>query len=152
MYIFRFMCFYVITHFPLGLAIKNSPEYILFNLSLFLPPKLYNYKVTIVMAIYIMPHVLSKITLLLLFLSRRHGTKHTNRFSKVTDIGELQLKTHAHTHKNSTQRGWPFWQAVIKSIAIAIMILLGCHILVLETNCEWLSSPNTSVLRNLLKI
>lgn len=107
MYIFRLVCFYVITHFPLGLAIKNSPEYIIFNLSLFLPPELYNYKVTTFMAIYTASCFIQNNTAAFI-LSQRHGTMHTKRFSKVTDIGELQLKKQIQKQKNSTQRGWPF--------------------------------------------
>lgn len=41
-------------------------------------------------------------------LSQRHGTMHTKRFSKVTEIGELQLKKQIQKQKISTQRGWPF--------------------------------------------
>lgn len=58
---------------------------------------------------------------------------HRKRFSKITQIGEFQLKKNK-KQKHSIQRRWPFWQfcqGVVRSIAIAIMTTLGCQVLLL---------------------
>lgn len=104
--------------------------------------------------LYILPHVLSKRTLLvfccwffcLFVFCQRHGTLNTKSFSKVTDIGKLQLKI-----KNRSKKQYP------ESLAILAILASGCTVncsnnddssrlpnfaFGLETNCWWLPTPD----------